>query len=70
MPENTAGVIRAIDEQFALAGTEGLVNPAVYQTPQVAQAGGLAALEARLAKTRPLKQGMMQELLTWRVRLV
>lgn len=30
----------------------------------------LAALEARLAKTRELKQGMMQELLTGRTRLV
>jgi type I restriction enzyme S subunit len=30
----------------------------------------LAALEARLAKTRDLKQGMMQELLTGRTRLV
>lgn len=30
----------------------------------------LAELEARLAKTRQLKQGMMQELLTGRIRLV
>lgn len=30
----------------------------------------LAALEQRLAKTRTLKQGMMQELLTGRTRLV
>jgi len=30
----------------------------------------IAALEARLAKTRALKQGMMQELLTGRIRLV
>jgi type I restriction enzyme S subunit len=30
----------------------------------------LAALESRLAKTRDLKQGMMQELLTGRIRLV
>jgi type I restriction enzyme S subunit len=30
----------------------------------------LAALEQRLAKTRALKQGMMQELLTGRIRLV
>jgi type I restriction enzyme S subunit len=30
----------------------------------------LGALEARLAKTRALKQGMMQELLTGRTRLV
>jgi type I restriction enzyme S subunit len=30
----------------------------------------LAALERQLAKTRALKQGMMQELLTGRTRLV
>ena len=30
----------------------------------------LVALEARFAKTRALKQGMMQELLTGRTRLV
>jgi type I restriction enzyme, S subunit len=30
----------------------------------------IAALEARLAKTRALKAGMMQELLTGRIRLV
>jgi type I restriction enzyme S subunit len=30
----------------------------------------LAALEARLAKARALKHGMMQELLTGRIRLV
>jgi type I restriction enzyme S subunit len=30
----------------------------------------IAALEARLAKVRHLKQGMMQELLTGRIRLV
>jgi len=32
--------------------------------------GELAALEAKLAKARHLKQGMMQELLTGRTRLV
>ena len=30
----------------------------------------LAALEAKLAKARNLKQGMMQQLLTGRIRLV
>jgi type I restriction enzyme S subunit len=30
----------------------------------------LTALESRLAKTRAIKQGMMQELLTGRTRLV
>jgi type I restriction enzyme S subunit len=31
---------------------------------------GIAALEARLAKARSIKQGMMQELLTGRIRLI
>ncbi len=30
----------------------------------------IAALEAKLAKARSIKQGMMQELLTGRIRLV
>ncbi|MCY1556843.1 hypothetical protein D9M68_936360 [compost metagenome] len=30
----------------------------------------ISALEARLAKTRAIKQGMMQELLTGRTRLI
>lgn len=30
----------------------------------------LAALESRLAKTRQIKQGLMQELLTGRIRLL
>ncbi len=30
----------------------------------------LASLEAKLAKARQLKQGMMQELLTGRIRLI
>ncbi|MFA6135696.1 MAG: DEAD/DEAH box helicase family protein, partial [Phycisphaerae bacterium] len=46
MPGQAAGVIRAIADQFALAGTEGLENPAVFQTPAVATAGGVAALKA------------------------
>lgn len=37
---------------------------------QTAIAAVLAALEQRHAKTRALKQGMMQELLTGRTRLV
>ncbi|MBM4432115.1 MAG: restriction endonuclease subunit R, partial [Chloroflexi bacterium] len=46
MPRSTAEVLRAIAGQFTLAGTEGLENPAVFQTPQVVLAGGLAALKA------------------------
>ncbi len=46
MPKRTAGTIRAIAGQFARAGTEGLENPAVFQTPEVVDAGGLAALKS------------------------
>ncbi|MBE3112281.1 MAG: DEAD/DEAH box helicase family protein [Acidobacteria bacterium] len=46
MPAETAAVIRAVAGQFARAGTEGLENPAVFQTPEVIHAGGLAALKA------------------------
>ena len=35
-----------------------------------AAAASFAALEAKLAKARQLKQGMMQELLTGRIRLI
>jgi len=45
MPKDTAGVLRAIVGQFALAGTDGLENPAVFETPQVKQAGGLGPLK-------------------------
>jgi type I restriction enzyme R subunit len=46
MSKEASAVIRAIAGQFALAGTEGLENPAVFDTPQVRTAGGLAALRA------------------------
>jgi type I restriction enzyme R subunit len=44
MPSPTAGVLRALMGQFAKAGTDGLENPAVFQTDEVSNAGGLAAL--------------------------
>jgi type I restriction enzyme R subunit len=44
MPAATAGVLRALTSQFAKAGTEGLENPAVFQTQEVARAGGITAL--------------------------
>ena len=43
---STAATLRALAAQFARAGTEGLENPHVFQTPEVVQAGGLAALKA------------------------
>lgn len=46
MPARTAAVIQAIAGQFTKAGTDGLENPAVFDTPEVVGAGGLAALKA------------------------
>ncbi|NTV82001.1 MAG: hypothetical protein HGA24_11345 [Candidatus Aminicenantes bacterium] len=46
MPPATAAVIEAIAAQFTKAGTEGLENPAVFETPEVIRAGGLDALKA------------------------
>ena len=46
LPVDTSAVLRAIAAQFARAGTEGLENPNVFQTPEVVRAGGLAALKA------------------------
>jgi type I restriction enzyme R subunit len=46
LPKDAAATLRAIAAQFARAGTEGLENLQVFQTPEVARAGGLAALKA------------------------
>ena len=46
MPEPTAAAIHAIVSQFEKGGTDGLENPKIFQTPEVKQAGGLAALQA------------------------
>jgi len=45
LPKGSSAVIRAIASQFALAGTDGLENPNIFQTPEVSCAGGLAALK-------------------------
>jgi type I restriction enzyme R subunit len=42
----TAGTLKALAAQFARSGTEGLENPEIFKTPDVVQAGGLAALKA------------------------
>lgn len=46
LPEPAAGVIRALVSQFAQAGTEAWENWDLFKTPEVAQAGGAAALQA------------------------
>ncbi len=45
LPPKGAATLKALAAQFARAGTEGLENPEVLQTPEVARAGGLAALK-------------------------
>lgn len=46
MPSRSAATIRAIAGQFALAGTEGLENQLVFETPEVKKSGGLDALRS------------------------
>jgi type I restriction enzyme R subunit len=46
LPGSTAATLRALAGQFAQAGTDGLENPHIFQTPEVVRAGGLAALQA------------------------
>ena len=45
LPARPRGVIGALVNQFALAGTDGLENREVFRTPEVVKAGGLAALK-------------------------
>jgi type I restriction enzyme, R subunit len=41
-----AATLSALARQFARAGTDGLESPEVFQTPEVARAGGVGALRA------------------------
>ena len=45
LPARAAKTVRALANQFALSGTEGLENPTIFQTPDVVRAGGLPALK-------------------------
>jgi type I restriction enzyme R subunit len=44
LPSKTSATLRALASQFSRAGTDGLENPNVFQTPEVQRAGGLASL--------------------------
>jgi type I restriction enzyme R subunit len=46
LPRGATATLKALAEQFARAGTDGLENPQVFQTPEVVRAGGLGALRA------------------------
>jgi type I restriction enzyme, R subunit len=45
MPESSAATVKALTAQFIKAGTEGLENSKIFQTPEVKKAGGLEALK-------------------------
>ena len=45
MPSPAANTVRAIASQFARGGTDNLENPQIFRTPEVANAGGISALE-------------------------
>jgi type I restriction enzyme R subunit len=45
LPNKAARTIQALAAQFARSGTEGLENPRIFETPDVARAGGLPALK-------------------------
>jgi type I restriction enzyme R subunit len=45
LPRGATATLKALAEQFARAGTDGLENPQVFQTPGIVRAGGLAALK-------------------------
>ena len=46
LPAPGAATLSALARQFARAGTDGLESPEVFQTPEVARAGGVSALRA------------------------
>ena len=45
LPETAAATLRVLAAQFGRAGTDGLENAHVFETPEVKRAGGLAALK-------------------------
>lgn len=44
LPESAKAALIAVTQQFARAGTEGLENPLLFQTPEINKAGGLQAI--------------------------
>jgi type I restriction enzyme R subunit len=46
LPPQAAATLQALASQFARAGTDGLENPQIFQTPEVRHAGGVTALTA------------------------
>ena len=48
MPKQAAAAVRALASQFSKGGTDGIENPQIFQTPELRNAGGLAALKLGL----------------------
>ena len=46
LPRAASIALQALASQFARAGTEGLENPHIFETPEVKKAGGLESLRA------------------------
>jgi type I restriction enzyme R subunit len=44
LPPQAAATLQALASQFGRAGTDGLENPQIFQTPEVRRAGGVTAL--------------------------
>lgn len=55
-PQNTAAVIKAIAAQFQRGGTEALENQHIFQTQDVQNAGGIAALKEAGTPAELLKE--------------
>jgi hypothetical protein len=45
MPAPTAATVKALTAQFTRAGTEGLENSKIFQTPEVRKVGGFGGVE-------------------------
>jgi type I restriction enzyme R subunit len=56
MPGSASGTLKALAGQFVRAGTDGLENPEVFNTPEVRKAGGLAALKALGSPAKALSE--------------
>ncbi|MFZ5864185.1 MAG: DEAD/DEAH box helicase family protein [Nitrospirota bacterium] len=56
LSQKTAATLKALAAQFGRAGTDGLENPQVFETPEVVNAGGLAALKTLGKPAEVLKE--------------
>jgi len=45
MPDESAIVLKGLGHQFSLGGTDALETPALWDVPEIQQAGGIVALQ-------------------------